>query len=150
MNRTFPLRRATRGFTLIEIAVVLGIAGVLSSIALPSFEGSLRKARRSDAMLAMTQLQIAQERWYANRGRYASLAELRLPERSGAGHYRLTIADADDQGYVAVAQAEGAQSRDADCRSLRLTLVSGRVTRDSGADERFANDGAANRRCWNL
>jgi hypothetical protein len=29
--------------------------------------------------------------------------------------------------------------------------VSGGVTtRESGADERFGNDAAANRRCWNL
>lgn len=150
MNRTIPSRRAARGFTLIEIVAVLGIASVLSSIAWPSFEGSLRKARRSEAMLAMAQLQIAQERWYANRGRYASLVELRLPERSGAGHYRLAVAEADEQGYIAVAQAEGTQARDADCRVLRLTLAGGQATRDSGADERFANDAAANRRCWNL
>lgn len=148
MNRTIPSRRAARGFTLIEILAVLGITGVLSSIAWPSFEGSLRKARRAEAMLAMAQLQIAQERWYANRGRYASLDELRLPARSSAGHYRFEIGDPDAQGYVAMAQAEGTQSRDSECRVLRLTLAGGQATRQSGADERVANDAAANRRCW--
>ncbi len=149
MNR-IPSRRAERGFTLIEVLAALGIAGVLSSIAWPSFEGGLRKARRADAMLAMAQVQIAQERWYANHRRYASLAELRLAARTPAGHYRLEVGAADEQGYVAVTQGDGAQARDAACRTLRLTVAAGQTLRESGADERVGNDDAANRRCWNL
>ena len=54
MNRpTTIARRAARGFTLIEILSVLGIASVLSSIALPSFQGSLQKARRGGAAAAL-------------------------------------------------------------------------------------------------
>lgn len=150
MNRIIPSCRAARGFTLIEVLAALGIAGVLSSIAWPSFEGSLQRARRADATLAMAQLQIAQERWYANRGRYGNLAELRLAERSSGGHYRLEVVAADEQGYTLLARASGAQARDAACRSLRLGLAGGVTTRESGADDRVGNDEAANRRCWNL
>ncbi len=150
MNRPMTSRRGSRGFTLIEIVTVLGVAGVLSSLAWPSFQSSLQKARRAEAMLAMAQLQIAQERWYANRGRYGSLEELRLPARTTAGHYQLAVSDADAQGYVVVALASGAQAGDAACRQLRLTVSGGSTTRASGADENVANDAAANRRCWNL
>lgn len=149
-HRTIISRRAARGFTLVELLAAVSIAGVLSSIAWPSFEGSLQRARRADATLAMAQLQIVQERWYANRGRYGNLAELRLAERSSAGHYRLEVVAADEQAYVAHALASGAQARDAACRSLRLSVSGGVTTRESGADERFGNDAAANRRCWNL
>lgn len=150
MNRPMTSRRRSRGFTLIEIVTVLGVASVLSSLAWPSFQGSLQKARRAEAMLAMAQLQIAQERWYANRGRYGSLEELRLPARTGAGHYQIAISEADAQGYVAVALASGAQAGDAACRQLRLTVAGGTTTHASGPDARMANDAAANRRCWNL
>jgi type IV pilus assembly protein PilE len=150
MNRPMTSRRGSRGFTLIEIVTVLGVAGVLSSIAWPSFQGSLQKARRSEAMLAMAQLQIAQERWYANRGRYGSLDELRLPERTRAGHYQLVVSEADAQGYVAVALASGVQAGDAACRQLRLTVAGGTTTHASGPDASVANDAAANRRCWNF
>lgn len=149
MNRNAS-RRAARGFTLIELLAAVGIAGVLSSLAWPSFEGSLQKGRRADAMLAMAQLQITQERWYANHRQYGTLAELRLNERSSAGHYRIEVSAADEQGYVALAQAGGAQARDAACRNLRLSVIGGRTLRESGADERLANDEAANRRCWSL
>jgi type IV pilus assembly protein PilE len=150
MNRPMTSCRGSRGFTLIEIVAVLGVASVLSSLAWPSFQGSLQKARRAEAMLAMAQVQIAQERWYANRGRYGSLEELRLPARTSAGHYQIAIAEADTQGYVAVALASGSQAGDTACRQLRLTVVSGATTHASGTDERMSNDAAANRRCWNF
>lgn len=150
MNRPTTSRRGSRGFTLIEIVTVLGVASVLSSLAWPSFQGSLQKARRAEAMMAMAQVQIAQERWYANRGRYGSLEELRLPARTSAGHYQISIAEADAQGYVAVALASGAQAGDAACRQLRLTVAGGATTHASGIDDRTANDTAANRRCWNF
>lgn len=150
MTRSMPSRRGHRGFTLIEIVTVLGVASVLSSIAWPSFQGSLQKARRAEAMLAMAQVQIAQERWYANRGRYGSLEELRLPERTSAGHYQIAISEADAQGYVAVALASGAQAGDAACRQLRLSVAGGASIHASGADASVGNDAAANRRCWNL
>ena len=47
-------------------------------------------------------------------------------------------------------KASGAQARDAACRNLRLSVTGGRTLRESGADERLANDEAANRRCWGL
>ncbi len=150
MTRSMTSHRSSRGFTLIEIVTVLGVAGVLSSIAWPSFQGSLQKARRAEAMLAMAQLQIAQERWYANRGRYGSLDELRLPARTSAGHYQLVVSEADAQGYVAIALASGAQAGDAACRQLRLTVAGGTTTHASGPDASVANDAAANRRCWNF
>lgn len=150
MNRSKSSRRASRGFTLVEIVTVLGVAGVLSSIAWPSFQGSLQKARRTEAMLAMAHLQIAQERWYANQGRYASLEELRLPSRTSAGHYELEVLDPDVRGYSAVARASGAQAGDLPCRQLRLTVAGGTTTRESGTDPRLGNDAAANRRCWTL
>ena len=106
--------------------------------------------RGADASLAVAQLQIAQERWYANRGRYGGLADLRLSERSSAGHYRVAVTSADEQGYVVQLVASGAQARDASCRALQLSVAPGQTTRASGPDERLGNDDAANRRCWNL
>ena len=128
-HRTNISRRAARGFTLVELLAAVSIAGVLSSIAWPSFEGSLQRARRADATLSMAQLQIVQERWYANRGRYGNLAELRLPERSSAGHYRLEVVAADEQAYVAHALASGAQAR---AMSLRQCGRSATPRRRSG------------------
>ena len=65
------------GFTLIELMIATSVSGVLSSIAYPSFSGALQKVRRTDALVAMMQVQQAQERWRANNSRYGTLANRR-------------------------------------------------------------------------
>lgn len=142
--------RAAAGFTLIEMLIAVGVAGVLSSIAYPSFQGTLHKARRADALVALMQLQAAQERWRANHRSYASLAELGAPGVSGGGHYTLAVLGADPDRYELVAVATGSQARDTLCRHLRLTLDGATVTHASGSDALLGNPTPANRRCWSL
>jgi type IV pilus assembly protein PilE len=143
-------RRRSSGFTLIEVLSVLGIASILSSIAYPSFQGGLHKARRADALVALVQVQISQERWIANHRSYADLAALRLPARSNGGHYTIEVLAADEGRYEAIARATGTQARDSECRHMKLVIEGAVATRASGADDSVANPPAANRRCWGL
>jgi type IV pilus assembly protein PilE len=62
----------TRGFTLIELMIVVAIAAVLAAVAFPSFQGQIRKSRRAEAVSTLSQIQQAQERWRANCTTYAS------------------------------------------------------------------------------
>ena len=143
-------RRRRAGFTLIETVIAPSIAGVLASIAYSSVAGALQKVRRSEALVAMMQLQQAEERWRSASARYATLAELGLPAVATGGHYQLTVGDATGSGYVAVAQAIGAQSGDRQCRYMRLAIDAGNPSYRSGETEAADNGTAANRPCWNL
>lgn len=58
--------RAPRGFTLIELMIVVAIVAVVVAVALPSYFGSVRKSRRADAITMMAQVAQAQERFRAN------------------------------------------------------------------------------------
>ncbi len=145
----FP-RAAQRGFTLIELMATLSIAGVLSSVALPGFEGVLHKARRSDALIAAAQVQLAQEAFRSRAAGYGSLAEIRIDPRSPAGHYTLDVSAPGATGYELTLTATGAQARDAACRVLKLTSRGLNVERASGSDANATNDATANRRCWSL
>jgi type IV pilus assembly protein PilE len=138
-----------RGFSLIELMVVLVVVSVLASIAYPAFAQVMRKARRGDAIVMLMNVQQAQERWRANSSRYGSLEEIGVPATTADGGYRLSISTNDTLGYVALAEALGRQASDATCRFLELTFSGGHTVPASGADLDVRNGEAANRRCWN-
>ena len=146
-------RRAARGcvgFTLIELMIGVAIVGVLSSLALPSFEGPLQRARRADVLVSMVQIQAAQERYRGNANLYGSLAEIGVAATSSAGHYLLRASAAGADGYDVHATATGAQARDTACRHMKLSAVGMNLVYASGADSSAANPAPINRKCWNL
>ena len=142
--------RRHRGFTLIEMLVATGVTAVLSSVAYPSFQGTVHKVRRSDALVAMLQVQAAQERWRSNNTGYGSLDDVRVPARSAAGHYTLEVPVRSASGYEVVATAQGGQRHDASCRWLKLTVSGLNASYASGPDAGVANSADTNRRCWSL
>ena len=149
-----PIRGARwgslRGFTLIELMAVVALTGVLTSLALPSFEAQLLRARRSDALVSMMQLQGAQERWRSNGARYGSLLDIGASSVSQGGHYTLQVISADEDGYDMLATANGSQARDAGCRNLALRMVGANPVYASGPDAAVANSASLNARCWSL
>ena len=143
-------RRAARGFTLIELMVALTVAGVLSCVALPSFEAQLQKGRRADVLVSMMLVQAAQERYRSNGASYGSLAAVGIGARSSAGHYLLALPAVGDDGYELLAVATGAQARDTACSHMKLTVNGANVVYASGSNAAAANPTQANRACWNL
>ena len=142
-------RRASRGFTLVEMLIAVGIAAVLSGLAYPSLEGQLLRARRSDALVSLMQAQLAQERHRANHRSYGDLAAIGVRPRSLSGHYAIEVAASAADGYELVATATGRQAHDATCRTLRLVVAGGSVVFASGPNAAASNAAAVNRTCWN-
>ena len=142
--------RQAAGFTTIELLVAVAIAGVLASIAYPSFRDQVAKSRRADAIVALTVAQLAQERWRANQAVYGDLADIGVADVSSAGHYALQVVTNTASSYQILATARGVQRRDAACRNLRLGVAGANFEYASGPDATVANPAAINRRCWSL
>lgn len=68
-QRAYP-HRFSRGFTLIEILMVIVIVSILVGIALPSYQNSIMKGRRSDAKAALLDVANRQESFMQDRSRY--------------------------------------------------------------------------------
>lgn len=111
-----------KGFTLIEVMVVVVIIAILASIALPSYQEYVKKGRRIDAKNALSALQMAQEKYRGNNTSYTvELADLGLTSASPQGFYTIEITSASGTGYTATATATGIQSSDTACPTLTVT-----------------------------
>lgn len=64
--------RARSGFTLVELAVVVVIIGVLAAFAVPRFMASVERSKAAEAFNYLSSVQAAQERYHARQGTYAS------------------------------------------------------------------------------
>ncbi|WP_431474728.1 type IV pilin protein [Marinobacter sp. KM021] len=119
-----------RGFTLIELMIVVAIVGILAAIAYPSYQSSVEKSRRSDAQAALTAFSAAMERHYTDNGNSylgaaASGADTGAPDifptqaplDGSTKFYDLTIGAATRNTYTLVATPKGAQAGDG---ALRL------------------------------
>ena len=127
------LARYRTGFTLIELVIVMAIAAILAAIALPSYQSSVRKGRRTDAIDATAAVQQAQERWRANNPSYSAeiVDELNLGTTlSKSGYYQLSLSGATGTGYTlnAAAVSGKGQENDSGCSTLTLTVTAGSAT----------------------
>ena len=139
-----------RGFTLIELMIVVAIVAIIASIAYPSYQAQVLKTRRADAHASLTDISARLERFMAQRNRYTDNfgpAGLGLEGAdststlSNDDFYTMTIVDCDGSAidansscYRINAAARGAQINDTNCATITLNsagLKSGTTAGDA-------------------
>jgi len=68
---TSLLTKKRGGFTLVELAVVVVIIGVLAAFAVPRFRSSVERSKAAEAFNYLSAVQAAQERYHARQSTYA-------------------------------------------------------------------------------
>ena len=81
------------GFTLIELMIAVVVIGILAMVAIPAYNDSVTKGRRSDAKSTLTTIAARQEQFFMDNKRYtADLSEL--------GYASASDIDSIDQYYL--------------------------------------------------
>lgn len=93
----------SRGFTLIELMIVVAIIGILAVIAYPSYKDYSIRAKRADGKAALIQLQMAQEKYRASCAQYATGIVTNVDDwecTSGGAHNLVSSTKSPDDYYT--------------------------------------------------
>lgn len=118
-----PARRSSRGFTLIELMIVVAIIGLLASIALPAYNSYVMRGYRATAKACISEHAQAMERWYTSNLTYTGANPVLgcRTESNMDSRYNFVLAiTGGGSGYTITANPTAVQA-DTECGALSMT-----------------------------
>jgi len=107
-----------KGFTLIELMIVVGIVAILATLAWPSFQRQIDANKRKDAIKALTTASNDMEKCRTDKGSYTNCGTV-FNAASPEGRYTITVQIAANGDAYTLTATQNAKD-DKDCTTLTL------------------------------
>ncbi|MFL1515837.1 prepilin-type N-terminal cleavage/methylation domain-containing protein [Pseudomonas prosekii] len=129
------MRRSNRGFTLIEIMIVIAIIGIVITIGYPSLTEYMKKGRRADAAGLLTEQAQILERFYSKSNLYTGATGL----STGNDFYTITPTIADQTFTLTAIRKPGSSMATDKCGDFTISNTGARG---------LVNNTATVKDCW--
>ncbi|RLU07724.1 pilus assembly protein [Pseudomonas prosekii] len=129
------MRRSNRGFTLIEIMIVIAIIGIVITIGYPSLTEYMKKGRRADAAGLLTEQAQILERFYSKSNLYTGATGL----STGNDFYTITPTIADQTFTLTAIRKPGSNMATDKCGDFTISNTGARG---------LVNNTATVKDCW--
>ncbi|WP_395598058.1 type IV pilin protein [Pseudomonas sp. A1437] len=131
------MRRTNRGFTLIEIMIVIAIIGIVLTISIPSYNEYVKKGRRAEVVSLLSEQAQSLERFYTKNNVYTGITGL----SAGNDFYTLTPTITDQTFLLTAARKTGTAMATDKCGDFTLTNTGVRSMNN-------ATTGLTTKDCW--
>jgi type IV pilus assembly protein PilE len=149
---TFSARHL--GFTLVELLIVVVIAAILVSIAVPSYQAQVRKSRRTDARNALLDIAAREERFLSVSNNYsANAVDVGYggvwPQPVTNNYYQVSVTAPDPAqptvpiSYIITATTFGIQVSDTACATFTVNQIGQQTAQTSGGVDNSTT-------CWGI
>ncbi|OCR21933.1 pilus assembly protein [Pseudomonas syringae] len=129
------MRNISKGFTLIELMIVVAIVGILAAIAYPSYTEYVRRTHRAEIASLLSEQTQSLERFYSKNGSYTDATGV----NTGNDYY--TIAKTlNAQDFTLAATGKGMMANDK-CGVFTITNTGARTNPG-------ATNGTTSKDCW--
>jgi type IV pilus assembly protein PilE len=130
------LKATQKGFTLIELMIVVAIIGILASIVMPNYTEYVNRARATEATSALADMRIRMEQYFQDNRTYDG-ASCAAPDGTNTEFFDFACSEVPDgDSYTLEAQGTGVMA------DYRYDINENNVKSSETAD------GGGNANCW--